>query len=1225
MLMNRPLIVLAAEATNHWYTQWYNELWIVAAAIVLPIVLGSYLAKAIRMPDYGWKLALIFSSICCAAAVVVLGLASGTAPKLGIDLNGGVILIYEIAGDPTQSEAEQVTAADVVGPLRQRINPAGVSEIIVRPYGDRQIEIIVPEVEQLAIDQLKQKIIKAGFLRFRIVADPQSHDYLFALAQDPEQFGKRSIVDAGVEVGTWVRVGREEQSVRGRFPLRFDDLRYLVRDAATKKIIHYEAQAGICQMCGGPSKPEFIHVPAEAYQRISADRSMKTPNYTVTDWLAENGIEQVDVLMFAADDFNVEGKHLSSVRSNFDDKGNPAVNFSMTAEGSFLMSGLTGYYLPDAQTDHAYLLGIVLDDELLSAPAIRGNISDRGEITGRFTQPEVDFLVSILKAGRLKAALNKTPISENRIDPLLGLQTIKSGSYAIVISLTLVLVFMIVYYRFAGIVACAAVAANLVLILGAMFLVSAAFTLPGLAGLVLTVGMSVDANVLIYERIREELGRGAALRMAVRNGFDRATTTIVDANVTTLITAIVLYAIGTDQIRGFAVTLILGIVMSMFTAIFCSRAVFEIVERRRWITKLGMMRLLANTKLDFMSKWKIAAAGSLILIVAGVVATGVRGKRIFDIDLAGGTAVHVVFQREMPDEELRRYLADVLDGTNDRLQQIQDKLDARLLSDKALRSALADEQGGDLSELSDEEILPLLQQQKYGKDFTPPTGKVDWSATNMAVEGQERNTWYNINTSLQSVDYLKDVIREMFRDQQGNSLLASYSLDYDPAAIVSAGPATGGSDGAASDGAASGDADDQGGDDQGGDEQPCGDSFIEAAESDQGESAGAAASDEGQESSQADDDSTEPTPNGASASTNKDDGPDSAPSTGPAAPDDPATTDTNDAADTASEGEEPPSGADSAASTDEAGNDAPDQPTAPSSGRATQNDVTSQVTVAFGHEIHGPALAEELRAAAAAHGIDDLMLRIRPEPPQPDWTETSNVGYFQWYLELGANKQQTMAILDAVKSELSETPVWPSSNKIGGQVAGDTQAMAVAAILASLLGIVIYLWIRFQRVSFGLAAVVALVHDVTITVGAVAVSYWLQNILGFAQIIEFKISLPVIAALLTIIGYSLNDTIVIFDRIREVRGKSQELTSDMINRSVNQTLSRTLLTSGTTLIVVVILYFFGGEGVHGFAFCLIVGIVVGTYSTVFIASPVLLWLMSRKTAASAKPPAKVTA
>ncbi len=137
--------------------------------------------------------------------------------------------------------------------------------------------------------------------------------------------------------------------------------------------------------------------------------------------------------------------------------------------------------------------------------------------------------------------------------------------------------------------------------------------------------MSVDANVLIFERMREEIQRGAALRMAIRNGFGRATTTIVDANVTTLITAMVLYAIGTDQIRGFAVTLILGIVMSMYTAIFCSRIVFDIAERRHWITQLKMMKLLGATQLDFIGKQWSCIAGSLILIVVGLVAVVARG------------------------------------------------------------------------------------------------------------------------------------------------------------------------------------------------------------------------------------------------------------------------------------------------------------------------------------------------------------------------------------------------------------------------------------------------------------------------------------------------------------------------------------------------------------------------------------------------------------------------
>ena len=165
---------------------------------------------------------------------------------------------------------------------------------------------------------------------------------------------------------------------------------------------------------------------------------------------------------------------------------------------------------------------------------------------------------------------------------------------------------MIVYYRFSGVVACLALVLNVLLIVAIMISIKAAFTLPGLAGLVLGIGMAVDANVLIYERMREEMARGAALRMAIRNGFDRATTTIVDSNLTTLISATVLYVIGTDQIKGFAVTLWLGVVLNMFTAIFCSRVVFDIAEKRRWITELKMMQILPRPQHRFS---RLAAAG----------------------------------------------------------------------------------------------------------------------------------------------------------------------------------------------------------------------------------------------------------------------------------------------------------------------------------------------------------------------------------------------------------------------------------------------------------------------------------------------------------------------------------------------------------------------------------------------------------------------------------------
>ena len=233
--------------------------------------------------------------------------------------------------------------------------------------------------------------------------------------------------------------------------------------------------------------------------------------------------------------------------------------------------------------------------------------------------------MGVLKAGQLPAALTKKPIAENQVGATLGADTVSKGVYAIGVSLVLVLIFILVYYRFAGIIACLALVANLAMILATMVLINQPLTLPGLAGLVLTVGMSVDANVLIFERIREELKKGAAARMAIRNGFAKATVTIIDANLTTLITAIVLYAIGTDQIRGFAVTLILGILFSMFTAIYVSRTLFDFAEKHGFVS-LSMSdgvnaikgMITGESGFDFISKGRFTVAVSAILVVIGI-------------------------------------------------------------------------------------------------------------------------------------------------------------------------------------------------------------------------------------------------------------------------------------------------------------------------------------------------------------------------------------------------------------------------------------------------------------------------------------------------------------------------------------------------------------------------------------------------------------------------------
>jgi SecD/SecF fusion protein len=259
-------------------------------------------------------------------------------------------------------------------------------------------------------------------------------------------------------------------------------------------------------------------------------------------------------------------------------------------------------------------------------------------------------------------------------------------------------------------------------------------------------------------------------------------------------------------------------------------------------------------------------------------------------------------------------------------------------------------------------------------------------------------------------------------------------------------------------------------------------------------------------------------------------------------------------------------------------------------------------------------LEEKVIAAAANAGISltDANIALTPRGDGTEaWEADSQLPFDKWEVVLNLPPVEAGKVMEMLKADMSKEPVWISSSSVGSRVAEDMIGRAFGALFASLLCIIAYIWFRFQRVIYGFAAVAALLHDVLITLGAIAVSAYVAGALGFLQIDEFKISLTVVAAILTIIGYSLNDTIVVFDRIRETKGKAPRLTGEMINTSINQTLSRTLLTSLTTLIVVMLLYWFGGEGIHAFAFALVVGVIAGTYSSIFIASPILLYLIER--------------
>ncbi len=827
-------------------------------------------------------------------------------------------------------------------------------------------------------------------------------------------------------------------------------------------------------------------------------------------WCEKNNVNpQILMMEPEGDDTNVEGRHIAQVRSDMDEYGRPCISFNMNTEGGQRMGLFTQLNKPD--NSGRRLMGIVLDGQLHTAPSIEEPIFDRGRITGSFTQKEVDDVIINLRSGKLEVALNKNPISKQYIESNLGEELKQKGLFAIGLSFVIVLGFMAVYYRFAGLVACCALLLNLLLILALIMAIRQPLTLTGLAGLVLTVGMSVDANVLIFERIREELDRGSALRMAIRNGFDKATTTIVDANVTTLITALVLYVIGTEQIKGFAVTLILGILISMFTAIYCARTVFDIAERKRWLTRMQMMRILSKTKFDFIGRRGIAAAFSLTLIAVGIVGIWSLGDKILNHDLRGGSTARVVFEKSMEVEAVRNDLAKQDIRVND--EEIEFTISKIRDDDFPDRVFKVDSNIPTYDGAGDSpyEQLSDVLTRVFGSQLTKLHVQV--GETTLKKKGDKGLGSLNRPALPLAMRALTLTQPALLLQQSGTLTNPNQDpVQENPATEI---PAT----------------------EQPADEKPAAEKSA-AGESEQAVAPG---------------------------------------------------------------GDAPQSGGDFG------------QPKPKTPEKLVINENETSTKLVFDQPIDGDGLTTFLINAAEKLNLELTEEQITTESPDvPEGESPTSILSKNWTVKLDlANVEDAEKIFKTWSDDFNGKPYFPTTSGVGGQIARETQLQALAAIIASLIGIIAYVWIRFQNVAFGLAAVVALIHDVLIVVGAIALSNFVAGSLGFIGIDNFKISLPVVAALLTIIGYSLNDTIVVFDRIREVRGKRSEITADMINTSICQTLSRTILTSFTTFIVVFILYWFGGDAIHGFAFALVVGVIIGTYSSIFVASPTLLWLMNR--------------
>ncbi len=352
------------------------------------------------------------------------------------------------------------------------------------------------------------------------------------------------------------------------------------------------------------------------------------------------------------------GEVITDARDDFDQYGNPEVVMVMNVDGAKIWRRMTAE--ASANKDNKRSIAIVLDNTVYSAPTVQNEISGGvSSISGNFTTDETKDLANVLKAGKLPAPARI--VEEAIVGPSLGQEAINAGLISSIVGLIVVLIFMALYYNKAGLIADLALFANVFFIMGILASLGAVLTLPGIAGIVLTIGMSVDANVLIYERVREELEAGKAFRLAIADGFRNAYSSIIDANVVTLISGIILYVFGSGPILGFATTLIIGILTSLFSAIFITRLIFEAQIAKNKMIKFSntfTQGFFKGADFDFLSRRKIFYTISGIIIAGGLISLFTKGLS-FGVDFEGGRTYVVRFDESVATGDVRETLTEV--------------------------------------------------------------------------------------------------------------------------------------------------------------------------------------------------------------------------------------------------------------------------------------------------------------------------------------------------------------------------------------------------------------------------------------------------------------------------------------------------------------------------------------------------------------------------------------
>ncbi|MEM1011465.1 MAG: protein translocase subunit SecD, partial [Planctomycetota bacterium] len=731
---------------------------------------------------------------------------------------------------------------------------------------------------------------------------------------------------------------------------------------------------------------------------------------------------------------------LTGATRSRDEQGGRAIGFTLDVPGAALFGDLSG-------TNVGRPLAIVLDGRVISAPNLNSRITGQGIITGGrggFGEGEQSYLVNTLNAGALPAKLSETPISERTVGPQLGKDNLRAGLAACIAGLFIVGFFLISYYYLSGIVAFSAVLMNMVLILASMAALQAPFSLPSVAGIILSLGMAVDANVLIYERLREEQNRGLSVKMALRNAYDRAFSAIMDSNITTGITALVLYVFGSEEVKGFGLTLLIGIFASLFTALFVTKTIFGLLVEKLDLKDLSSIPRTfpkwdkwLTPNMDWMHRAGLFGAGSAVVIVGGCLLFGYyfQKGRILDTEFAGGTTAVFGLVEDMDTAEVRQALSR--DDVEDALVGLQ-VVSIETTADVAAKYEIVTNNEDDL------EVTEAIVDRLEGKL----------------------------------------VIREAFNFDQATANLDDIFGDV-----------------------------------------------VMPAEVDRAELTSLAVPDEVVAANEG---------GVAIVLRNLDPMPE-------------------------------------------------------------QQELVERLN------------QQRLKGGYAGQGVTGgVSVDVVTLP-----TDNTAVVFFsndrfvysddagvaeEWRLQLASPAWEMTVDAVAEPGELEKV------TKIGAQVASEFSRDAVLAVILSVLAIMAYIWVRFGDLKYSTATVVALAHDTFFVVSAIGYSHLLaETFIGSALLLDpFRLNLTMVAAILTVMGFSMNDTVVVFDRIRENRGKYGLLTRKVVNDSINQTLSRTLLTGGTTLVTIFVMYVFGGEGIHGFTFAMLVGIITGTFSSIAIASPLLL-------------------